>query len=97
MWAQLIKARVKRGREDEVRRLPQEFEQRGRAAWERLMTFQDQHDPSAYYVLVVFESEEKARENERSPEQAERLRRMQELFEGPPEYVDLNVVYEASR
>ena len=63
MWAQLITTRLKPGREDE---LPGLFEQL-RAAEQpgsglvRSTAMQDQNDPSRVYMLVVFESEEKAR------------------------------------
>jgi heme-degrading monooxygenase HmoA len=100
MWAQLIKARMKPGREDDIQRLQQEFEARGRdgsTGWVRSFGLQNQNDPQEYYTLVFFESEEKARENERTPEQAAMVQRLQDHFEGPPEFVDLIPFYEASR
>lgn len=99
MWAQLIKSRIKPGKEEEARGLSQEFQeggQNGGAGWLRMIAMQNQNDPNESYTLIVFESEEKARENERSPEQAHRFQRLQEIFESP-EFVDLNVVYEGSR
>jgi len=46
-------------------------------------------------MLVVFESEEKARARESDPRRAEGTKivrqLMQDLFEGPPEFVDLIV------
>ncbi len=100
MWAQLIKARVKPGHEDEVTRVQQEFEARGRdgrTGWLRSISLQNQDDPQEYYSLVFFESEEKARENERSPQQAELVQRLLAAFEGQPEFVNLNPIYEGSR
>jgi heme-degrading monooxygenase HmoA len=98
MWAQIIKSRAKPGKEQEIRQLPQEFEgNMGDAGPDRLIVLQNQNDPSEYYTVVFFESEAKARENENSPEQARRLERIRELYEGPPEFVDLNVVYERNR
>jgi heme-degrading monooxygenase HmoA len=62
-----------------------------------MIALENQNDPREYYTLVIFESEAAARENERSPQQAKRLERFQQIFEGPPEYVDLNVVHDRSR
>ena len=98
MWAQLIKTRVKPGKEEELRNLPQEFEaQGGTPPFVHIFTCNNQNDPSEYYTFVVFESQEAARSNEASPEQAQRIERMQDLYEGQPEYVDLNVEFQRSR
>jgi hypothetical protein len=57
---------------------------------------QDQNDPNQAHVLVVFESEEKARAREQDPRRQEALKSMRatmaELFDGPPQLVDLTVV-----
>ena len=100
MWAQLIKSRVKPGKEQEARNLPQEFETQAAGAtppWVSITNAVNQNNPNETYTLVIFESEEKARENERSPEQAKRVERMMEVFEGRPEFVDLEVLYHGSR
>lgn len=99
MWAQLIKSRIKPGKEEEVRNLPQELDSQmgGEAPFVAIFACTNQNDPSESYTFVVFESEEAARQNERSPEQAQRFQRFQELYEGQPEYVDLNVEYHLSR
>jgi quinol monooxygenase YgiN len=63
---------------------------------------QDQNDPSRVYVLIVFESEEKARARENDPRrhegpQAARLMAtMAEIFDSAREFVDLIVVDEMS-
>ena len=58
----------------------------------------DQADPSRMATLVVFESEERARAREQDPRRAERLgvarSMMAEIFEGTPEFTDLQVVDE---
>jgi hypothetical protein len=58
----------------------------------------NQKDPHSIYMLVVFESEEKARARERDPRRQEGLQEaratMADIFEGPPEFVDLEVVEE---
>ena len=98
MWAQLIKSRAKPGKEAEIRNLGNEFEaQGGTMPMQYLFTCTNQNDPTEYYTFAVFESEEAARQNESSPEQAGRVNRMQELFDGQPEFVDLNVEFHRSR
>jgi quinol monooxygenase YgiN len=102
MWAQLITTRLKPGSEEE---LPGLFEQL-RAAEQpgsglvRSMAMRDQSDPSRVYMLVVFESEEKARARENDPRREEGLQAaratMAEIFDGAPEFVDLTVVDEIS-
>jgi quinol monooxygenase YgiN len=100
MWAQLIKARLKPGKEDQLERLYRQIqatEQPG-SGLVRSTAMRDQKDPSSVYMLVVFESEEKARARERDPRRQEGLGEaratMAEIFEGPLEFVDLTVVTE---
>jgi hypothetical protein len=49
-------------------------------------------------MLIVFESEEKARARERDPRRQEALQEvratMAEIYEGPPTFTDLTVVAE---
>jgi hypothetical protein len=49
-------------------------------------------------MMIVCESEEKARERERDPRRepslAEARATMAEIFEGPVEFIDLNVIAE---
>lgn len=58
----------------------------------------DEMDPLRVYTLVVFESEEKARAREQDPRRQEGLAKvremMAEVFDGPPEFADLSVVYD---
>lgn len=99
MWAQLIKSRVKPGKEDEARNLPREFEEAAHGTsppWVAITASVNENNPGEYYTLVIFESEAKARENEQSPEQTKRFERMMELFDGQPEFVDLEVLYHHS-
>ncbi len=97
MWAQLIKVRLKPGQDDAIKRLYAELdaiEQPG-SGLVRSTAMRDQRDPSVAYMLVVFESEEKARARESDPRRAEgraKIRElMQEMIDGPPEFVDLVV------
>ena len=103
MWAQLIKMRLKPGKEAELPGLFDELqsaEQPGSGLL-RTTAMVDQKDPGCVYTLIVFESEEKARAREQDAGRAEALATVQammaDLFEGPPEFVDLNVIREVSR
>jgi quinol monooxygenase YgiN len=73
MWAQLTKMRLKTENEQDVASLfkahledIQAYEQPDSGLL-RTMAMQDQNDPSQFYVLIVFESEEKARAREQDP------------------------------
>ena len=102
MWAQLIKTRLKPGKEDGLERLYQQLratEQPG-SGLVRSTAMRDQKDPSVVYMMGVFESEEKARAREQDPRRQEGLQEvramMAEMFEGPPEFIDLTVVEETT-
>jgi quinol monooxygenase YgiN len=102
MWAQLITTRLKPGKEEELAKLVDQLraiEQPGSGLL-RSMTMRDQNDPGRAFMLVVFESEEKARERENDPRRQEGLAAaratMAEIFDGAPEFVDLTVVDEMS-
>ena len=66
----------------------------------RSTMMQDQKDPSRYYMLVVFESEERARARENDERRQEGLAKvrvlMAEIFDGAPEFVDLTVLEEVT-
>jgi hypothetical protein len=104
MWAQLIKVQLKPGKDTaELNKQLQAAEQPGTGHVRTLM-MHDQKDPSQVYALVVFESEERAREREQAreheqdPLRRERLQAVQatlaDINAGSPEFVDLNVVEE---
>jgi quinol monooxygenase YgiN len=100
MWAQLIKTRLKPGREDDLLRLHEQLQaiEQPDSGLVRSTAFQDQQDPSSVYILVVFESEEKARARENDPRREEGLQGvralMGEIMAAPPEFTDLVVVNE---
>ena len=98
MWAQLITARVKPGREADLPKLFEQLqavEQPGSGLL-RSTAMQDQKDPSKVSMLVVFESEDKARAREQDERRQEGLAdaraTMAAIFDGPPEFVDFNVI-----
>ena len=98
MWAQLIQLRLKPGKDTaEMAKQIKDAEQPGSGLVRSLM-MRDQSDPSRIYTLVMFESEEKARAREQDPRRTEALAAarsvMADIFEGPPEFTDLEVVDE---
>jgi hypothetical protein len=100
MWAQLIKVRLKPGKDTaEVNKQLQAAEQPG-SGLVRTITMYDQNDPTQMYTLVVFESEEKARAREQDLRRQEALQAaramMADIFDGPPEFTDLTVAEEWS-
>jgi hypothetical protein len=102
MWAQQIITRLKPGQEGELPRLIEQLRaaEKPGSGLIRAMAMRDQNDPSRVYMLVVFESEEKARARENDPQREERLQgaraTMAEIFDGAPEFIDLIVVEEMS-
>lgn len=100
MWAQLITARLKPGKESELPRLMKQLRdaETPHSGFVRATAMQDQNDPSRMYTLVVFESEEAARARESDPQREEDLvparELMADLFDGPPDFVDLTVIEE---
>lgn len=100
MWAQLITTTLKPGSDDRLQELVDELratEQPG-SGLVRSLAMRASDDPSRVYMLVVFESEEAARARESDPRREEGLARaratMADIFTGPPEFTDLDVVAE---
>ena len=98
MWAQMIKFRLKPGHDDGLARLIDQLkviEQPGSGLL-RSTAMRDQKDPQCVYFHVVFESEEKARARENDPRRQEGLTAaratMAQIFDGAPEFIDLDVV-----
>jgi quinol monooxygenase YgiN len=100
MWAQLITTRLKPGKEGELPKLVEQLravEQPG-SGLVRSTLLRDQKDRDRVVMMVVFESEEKARKREQDPRRQEGLaaarETMAQVFDGPPEFTDLAVVDE---
>ena len=96
MWAQLVKTRIKPGRETEVEDLQRRLEDRDNPAWVRSMVFAKQENPREHYILVLFTSEELARHHEQHPEQHELITQLLDCHEEPPEFIDLDLVSETT-
>lgn len=103
MWAQLIKTHLKPGADEgllaRVNEQLRAAEQPGSGLM-RSTAIRDEKDPNQIYMLVVFESKDKARAREADQRRQEGLQAvratMTEIFDGDPEFVDLTVVEEWS-
>lgn len=100
MWAQLSTVRVNEGQADAVAEAMEQlraFEQPDSGLL-RTIVMQDQNDPTRVFVLVVFESEDKARARENDPRRQEGVHALRaslaEILRGAPEYTDLDVIAE---
>ena len=98
MWAQL--QRVSTDPENEAEMLAifdqlREIEQPD-SGLVRTLVMRSQAEPSEVFVLVLFESEEKARARDTDPRRAEPLARiratMGSVLNGPPEFFDCDVL-----
>jgi len=102
MWAQIIKTQLKAGRDGDYVDLMKHFQatEKPNSGLVHSYAARDQNDPNTVYMIVVFESEEKARireadaERQASLEPARQI--MGEIFESPPEFVNLEILAEHS-
>ena len=100
MWIQIIKTRVKTGKDEALVQLEDQLAaiEQPDSGLVRTTMARDQKDPNTVYMIVTFESEEKARAREADPRRQEGLAgirdTMMEIFDGPPEFIDLVVVAE---
>jgi quinol monooxygenase YgiN len=101
MWAQLQKVVTKPDREAELLDVFEQLQaiEQPESGLLRTLVMRSQTDPSLVYVLVLFESEEKARAREHDPRRVEGLERIRaalgDILDGPPEFFDLAVVRDA--
>ena len=102
MWAQIIKTQLKAGHDGDFVDLMKHFRETEKPGSGLLNSYaaRDQNDPNSVYMIVIFESEEKARiresdeERQASLEPARQL--MSEIFEGPVEFTNLDIVADFS-
>jgi quinol monooxygenase YgiN len=98
MWAQLQKVSTKPEREAELLDVFEQLQaiEQADSGLSRTLVMRSQADPNVVYVLVLFDSEEKAREREQDPRRQQGLERIRaalgDVLDGPPEFFDLNVV-----
>jgi len=98
MWAQLIKVRLKPGKDLAEAAMHLRAAEQPGSGLVREMFMRDQKDPHQAYILAMFDSEEQARAREQDPRRQERLQAaramMADIFDGPPEFTDLRVMEE---
>jgi heme-degrading monooxygenase HmoA len=98
MWAQLQRISTKPDREaallqifEQLRAIEQED-----SGLVQTLVLRSEKDPTEMFVVVVFESEEKARAREDDPRRREPLQRirgaMGSVLNGPPEFFDCHVL-----
>ena len=98
MWAQLMKVQSKPDRDSELQAMFEQLRavEQPESGLVRTTVMRSQHDPEVVYVLVVFESEEKARAREQDPRRQEGMKAIQasmaQVMDGPPEFIDLDVM-----
>ena len=101
MWAQLMKVRSKPEHEAELLAVFDQLRdiEQPDSGLVRTTVLRSQGEPDVVYVMVVFDSEEKARAREEDPRRQEGVERiragMAQLLDGPPEFVDSNVLRDA--
>ena len=100
MWIQIIKGRLKPGKEADFVGLMDklvEIEQPGSGLVREVVT-RSQKDPDIVYVIATFESEEAARARETDPRRQDGLAEVRsglmDALDGPPEFIDLQVLGE---
>ena len=101
MWAQLSTFRVREGKVDDLTTAIEQLRtiEQPDSGLLRTMALQDQNDATRMFMLVIFESEEKARARESDPRRQEGLQALRanlaDVLDGPPEFTDLIVIAES--
>ena len=85
---------VRSSRLEEMRALDEQYEKAtaGKRTTRRSIVTRDRNDPDIVRILVFFDSYESAMENSNLPETAEFAAKWSELVEGPPTFLDLDVI-----
>lgn len=98
MWAQLQKVSSKPERQAELLGVFEQLQaiEQADSGLSRTLVMRSRADPNLVYVLVLFDSEEKARAREQDPRRQQGLERIRAamggVLDGPPEFFDLDVV-----
>ena len=85
---------VKTSKIDEMRALDDEWEKatEGRRTARRSIVTTDRNEPDQVRIIVFFDSYESAMENSNLPETAVFAEKWAALSEGPPRFLDLDIV-----
>jgi heme-degrading monooxygenase HmoA len=91
-FIQIVDARTKNF--DELQALGDQYFQasEGKRTLRRGIVTRDRNDPDRYLILSFFDSYESAMENSNLPETSEFAERQMKLVEGPPRFIDLDVI-----
>ena len=96
MWSQLISIQVKPG--NDIHAVIEAIKA-GELSDSGLISetfMRDQHDPTRFYIVPLFRSEEEARAREADPRRVEATATIQSLLRdilaGPPQFTDLEVL-----
>lgn len=98
MWAQLQKVRTSPDKDAELLDVFQQLRdiEQEDSGLVQTLVMRSQKDPADAFVVVVFQSEEKAREREKDPRRQEPLQRIRaalgNVLDGPPEFFDCDVL-----
>jgi quinol monooxygenase YgiN len=89
---------VKTSKLDEMRDLDAQWEKasQGKRTARRSIVTTDRNDPDQVRIIVFFDSYESAMENSKLPETQELAAKLAELTEGPPTFLDLDVIEDRS-
>jgi hypothetical protein len=81
---------------DELQAIGNEFfaATEGKRTLQRSVVTRDRNDPDRYFILAFFDSYESAMENSNLPETAAFAEKQMPLLDGPPTFIDLDVIEE---
>jgi quinol monooxygenase YgiN len=93
-FVQIIEMRSKSY--DELQALGDEFfaATEGKRTLQKSVLGRDRNDPDRYFILAFFDSYEAAMENSNLPETTAFAEKQMPLLEGPPTFVDLDILEE---
>jgi quinol monooxygenase YgiN len=91
-FIQIIESRTKKF--DELQAIGEEFFRttEGKRTLTRSLVTRDRNDPDRYFIIAFFDSYESAMENSNLPETAALAEKQMGLLEGPPTFIDLDVI-----
>jgi quinol monooxygenase YgiN len=89
---------VRTSKLDEMRALDDEWEKatEGKRTARRSIMTTDRNDPEQVRIIVFFDSYESAMENSKMPETQEFAEKWAQLADGPPAFLDLDVIDDRS-
>lgn len=95
-FIQIIEMRTNRF--DQLKALDDQWEQatEGKRTLRRSIIARDRNDPDRYLILAFFDSYESAMENSKLAETAEFAEKQASLVDGPPTFLDLDIVDDRS-